>query len=92
MRLSLLPVSPVVDLQPGEDGAAGDQGARQDAEPSQVGGEQLPDGVLKHGELDTAVQSGSYLSGPDEADSQLGRRLLTPAWQVILRLTSRIST
>ena len=43
MRLSLLPVSPVVDLQPGEDGAAGDQGARQDAEPGQVGGEQLPD-------------------------------------------------
>ena len=44
------PVSPVVDLQPGEDGAAGDEGARQHAEPGQVGGEQLPDRVLQHGD------------------------------------------
>ena len=46
--IRLSPVSPVVDLQPGEDGAAGDQGARQHAEPVQVGGEQLPDRVLQH--------------------------------------------
>ena len=47
-RIKLSPVSPVVDLQPGEDGAAGDKGARQHAEPVQVGGEQLPDRVLQH--------------------------------------------
>ena len=46
--IKLSPVSPVVDLQPGEDGAAGDKGARQHAEPVQVGGEQLPDRVLQH--------------------------------------------
>ena len=48
MCLLLSPVSPVVNLQPGEDGATGDQGARQHAEPVQVGGEQLPDRVLQH--------------------------------------------
>ena len=48
--LLLSPVSPVVNLQPGEDGATGDQGARQHAEPVQVGGEQLPDRVLQHGD------------------------------------------
>ena len=49
-HISLSPVSPVVNLQPGEDGATGDQGARQHAEPVQVGGEQLPDRVLQHGD------------------------------------------
>ena len=48
--LLLSPVSPVVNLQPGEDGATGDQGPRQHAEPVQVGGEQLPDRVLQHGD------------------------------------------
>ena len=54
MRLSLLPVSPVVDLQPGEDGAAGDEGARQAAKPGQVGGQQLPHRLLQQqGDEDT---------------------------------------
>ena len=43
----LLPVAPVIDLQPGEDGPAGDEGPRQAAEPLQVVAEQLAHRVLQ---------------------------------------------
>ena len=41
-----LPVAPVIDLQPGEDGAAGEEGAGQPGEAGQVGGQELPHRVL----------------------------------------------
>ena len=42
-----LPVAPVIDLQPGEDGPAGDEGPRQTAEPLQVVAQQLSHRVLQ---------------------------------------------
>ena len=44
---SWLPVAPVIALQPGEDGPAGDEGPRQAAEPLQVVAEQLAHRVLQ---------------------------------------------